>query len=89
MTTKTKTLERLDKKHLWHPFTQMSEWDAQDQIIIERGKGNYLIDASGRRYIDGVSSMWVNVHGHGKKEIDAAIAGQLRKIAHSTLLGLG
>lgn len=89
MTTKTKTLEQLDKRHLWHPFTQMSEWDAQDQIIIERGKGNYLIDTNGRRYIDGVSSMWVNVHGHRKKEIDAAIAGQLRKIAHSTLLGLG
>lgn len=84
-----KRLEKLDKRYVWHPFTQMMEWEAEDQLIIERGDGNYLIDTDGRRYIDGVSSMWVNVHGHRKKEIDAAVKAQLGKIAHSTLLGLG
>ncbi|MEK6759232.1 MAG: adenosylmethionine--8-amino-7-oxononanoate transaminase [Deltaproteobacteria bacterium] len=89
MAAEKKRLERLDKKYVWHPFTQMSEWESEDQLIIERGKGNYLIDTDGNRYIDGVSSMWVNVHGHGKKEINAAVNAQLKKIAHSTLLGLG
>lgn len=89
MTAGKKRLEKLDKRYVWHPFTQMTEWEAADQLIIESGKGNYLIDTDGRRYIDGVSSMWVNVHGHGKKEIDGAINAQLKKIAHSTLLGLG
>ncbi len=88
MRTEKKRLEKLDKRYVWHPFTQMSEWESEDQIVIESGKGNYLIDTDGRRYIDGVSSMWVNVHGHRKKEIDSAINAQLKKIAHSTLLGL-
>ncbi|MBI5586863.1 MAG: adenosylmethionine--8-amino-7-oxononanoate transaminase [Deltaproteobacteria bacterium] len=89
MTPKTKRLISLDKKHLWHPFTQMKEWAESDPLIIERGKGNYLIDTEGRRYLDGVSSLWVTVHGHRKKEIDSAVKKQLSKIAHSTLLGLG
>lgn len=84
-----KILETLDKKHLWHPFTQMREWEKETSIIIERGCGNYLIDVNGRKYLDGVSSLWVNVHGHRKKEIDAAIKAQIGKISHSTLLGLG
>lgn len=86
---KTSILANLDKKFLWHPFTQMKEWRAQDNLIIERGKGNYLIDTNGREYIDGVSSLWVNIHGHRKKEIDTAIKKQIDKISHSTLLGLG
>lgn len=89
MTSRTKKLISLDKKHVWHPFTQMREWEESTPLIIERGRGNYLIDTEGRRYLDGVSSMWVTVHGHGKKEIDSAIKAQLDKIAHSTLLGLG
>jgi adenosylmethionine-8-amino-7-oxononanoate aminotransferase len=76
-----------DKRYVWHPFTQMSEWT--DPLIIARGEGNYLIDTDGRRYLDGVSSLWVNVHGHHRKEIDDAVRAQLDKIAHSTLLGLG
>jgi adenosylmethionine-8-amino-7-oxononanoate aminotransferase len=87
-TAKTKRLRRLDRLHVWHPFTQMREWGAADPLIIERGEGNYLIDTEGRRYLDGVSSLWVNVHGHRKKEIDGAVRKQLDKIAHSTLLGL-
>lgn len=84
---KNSRLKILDKKYLWHPFTQMREWDAP--LIIERGDGNYLIDTDGRKYLDVVSSLWVNVHGHRKKEIDNAIKKQIDKISHSTLLGLG
>ena len=86
---RNKKLEILDKKHLWHPFTQMREWEKETLLIIERGKGNYLIDTHGRKYLDGVSSLWVNVHGHRKREIDNAIKAQIDKISHSTLLGLG
>ncbi|MBI5234507.1 MAG: adenosylmethionine--8-amino-7-oxononanoate transaminase [Deltaproteobacteria bacterium] len=82
-------LKKRDKALIWHPFTQMKEWLSSDPLIIERAKGNYLIDTEGRRYLDGVSSLWVNVHGHRKKEIDRAIIAQLKKVAHSTLLGLG
>ena len=88
---KTKHVERLqawDKKYVWHPFTQMKEWSEGGVVVIDKGRGNVLIDAEGRRYIDGVSSLWCNVHGHRVKKIDAAIRGQLDKIAHSTFLGL-
>ncbi|MEM9493855.1 MAG: adenosylmethionine--8-amino-7-oxononanoate transaminase, partial [Myxococcota bacterium] len=78
----------MDKSHVWHPFTQMMEWNEDVPLVIERGEGNYLIDSEGRRYLDGVSSLWVNLHGHGRPEINAAIADQLAKIAHSTMLGL-
>ena len=79
----------LDKQYLWHPFTQMADWLESEPVIIERGEGFYLIDTEGRRYIDGVSSLWCNVHGHRVKAIDEAIVDQLGRIAHSTLLGLG
>ncbi|MBI3933117.1 MAG: adenosylmethionine--8-amino-7-oxononanoate transaminase [Acidobacteria bacterium] len=77
-----------DHAYLWHPFTQMKEWMAEDPLIIERAEGNYLIDTAGKRYFDGVSSLWCNVHGHGRKEIVAAISEQAAKVAHSTMLGL-
>lgn len=79
---------QMDKTYVWHPFTQMHEWIQSDPLVIEAAEGNYLIDTHGRRYLDGVSSLWVNVHGHRKKEIDRAIIEQLSKVAHSTLLGL-
>jgi adenosylmethionine-8-amino-7-oxononanoate aminotransferase len=81
-------LEKLDKKYLWHPFTQMQDWLKDPQIIVESGRGSMLADIRGKKYIDGVSSLWVTVHGHRKKEIDRAVSTQLGKIAHSTLLGL-
>lgn len=81
-------LEDKDKKFIWHPFTQMKDYCAEDPLIIEKGNGVYLYDIYGRKYIDGVSSLWLTVHGHRKKELDDAIRSQLRKIAHSTLLGL-
>jgi len=83
-----KQLERQDKKYLWHPFTQMREWAEETPIIITEGHGSFLKDISGRWYLDGVSSVWVTVHGHRKKEIDDAIKEQIDKISHSTLLGL-
>jgi len=81
-------LKRLDHTFLWHPFTQMKEWMAEDPCIIAEGDGHYLIDIHGRKYLDGVSSLWCNVHGHRKKELDDAIRAQLDLIAHSTFLGL-
>ena len=83
-----KRLEEWDKKYIWHPFTQMKEWVSESNLIIEKGKGSYLYDIHGNRYLDGVSSLWVTVHGHRKREIDNAIKEQLGKVAHSTLLGL-
>jgi adenosylmethionine-8-amino-7-oxononanoate aminotransferase len=82
------TFEELDRGYLWHPFTPMREWLAEPPLVIERADGNELIDTEGRRYLDGVSSLWVNVHGHAHPAINAAIAEQLAKVAHSTLLGL-
>jgi adenosylmethionine-8-amino-7-oxononanoate aminotransferase len=81
-------LKRLDHTYLWHPFTQMREWMGEEPCIISDGDGHYLIDVYGRRYLDGVSSLWCNVHGHRKKELDDAIKAQLDCIAHSTFLGL-
>ncbi|TAN45730.1 MAG: adenosylmethionine--8-amino-7-oxononanoate transaminase [Nitrospirae bacterium] len=77
-----------DKKFIWHPFTQMKGWAEEKPIIIKEGRGCFLKESSGRWYLDAVSSLWVNIHGHRKKEIDDAIIAQLGSIAHSTLLGL-
>ncbi len=77
-----------DRKVLWHPFTQQQAWEEEDFPVIESAEGVYLVDIEGNRYIDGVSSLWCNVHGHGKKQIDDAIRAQLEKMAHSTFLGL-
>jgi len=83
-----KRLQKLDKKYLWHPFTQMTEWQQGNPLIITEGRGSYLKDILGKWYIDGVSSLWVSVHGHRKREIDEAIKDQVNRISHSTLLGL-
>ena len=77
-----------DQRHLWHPFTQMSEWLDGRPLVIERGEGNTLIDTEGNRYLDGISSMWVNLHGHDHPDIRRAVHAQLDRLAHSTLLGL-
>ena len=81
-------LARADRACLWHPFTPMQLWMDAEPVIIERGEGFRLVDTDGRHYIDGVSSLWCNVHGHCVKELDDAVRAQLDKIAHSTLLGL-
>ncbi|MDP6505614.1 MAG: aminotransferase class III-fold pyridoxal phosphate-dependent enzyme, partial [Planctomycetota bacterium] len=78
----------LDKQFVWHPFTQMQDWMEDDVLIIESGRGVMLRDTEGREYIDGVSSLWCNVHGHQHPRLNQAIREQLDKVAHSTLLGL-
>ncbi|OQA41460.1 MAG: L-Lysine-8-amino-7-oxononanoate aminotransferase [Candidatus Omnitrophica bacterium ADurb.Bin314] len=77
-----------DRKHIWHPFTQMRDWQEEEFPVIEKGAGCYLIDVDGRRYLDGVSSLWCNVFGHRVPAIDKAVKRQLGKIAHTTFLGL-
>lgn len=81
-------LKRLDHEYTWHPFTQMQEWMAEEPCIIDRGQGHYLIDVQGRKYLDGVSSLWCNLFGHRREELDRALKEQLNRIAHSTFLGL-
>src|SRR5437016_13147018 len=81
-------LRALDHQHIWHPFTPMSLWNAADPLVIVAAEGMHLIDSDGNRYLDGVSSLWCNVHGHRVKETDDAIVAQLHKIAHTTMLGL-
>ncbi|HHN65288.1 MAG TPA: adenosylmethionine--8-amino-7-oxononanoate transaminase [Nitrospirae bacterium] len=87
--SRNRSLEEADRRYIWHPFTQMKEWVESEPVIIEEGRGVFLKDIYGRWYIDGVASIWVNVHGHRRREIDEAIKAQLDRIAHSTLLGLG
>jgi adenosylmethionine---8-amino-7-oxononanoate aminotransferase len=77
-----------DRRHVWHPFTQQRGWEREGQLIIQSAEGTDLIDVEGRRYIDGVSSLWCNVHGHRHPRIDAAVRDQLDKVAHTTMLGL-
>ena len=81
-------LWRTDHRHLWHPFTQMSDWLREEPLIVDAAEGPWLVDTLGNRYLDGVSSLWCNVHGHRVPEIDRAVAEQLGRVAHSTLLGL-
>ena len=83
-----KVLAAADKRFIWHPFTPMQEWEKGEPLIIEAAKGSYLRDISGRAYLDGVSSLWTNIHGHRRREIDRAILRQVRQVSHSTLLGL-
>lgn len=80
-------LEELDKKYIWHPFTQMKDWLEETPVIISEGRDCFIRDIYGNWYLDGVSSLWVNIFGHRKKEIDDAIKEQLDRISHSTLLG--
>ena len=84
----TGDLRKLDQAHIWHPFTPMTVWLDDEPLVIERGEGCELIDTEGNRYLDGVSSLWVNVHGHGHPTIDRAVQEQLGRLAHSTFLGL-
>jgi adenosylmethionine-8-amino-7-oxononanoate aminotransferase len=81
-------LAQLDRRYIWHPFTQMQEWMQRDPIVITRGKGAVLWDAHGHEYLDANSSIWTNLHGHNQPKINAAIQRQLKQIAHSSALGL-
>ena len=77
-----------DKRYVWHPYTQMKDWKKWDNRVIVGGKGFYLIDNEGRKYLDGIASMWSNVWGHGRREIVCKMSEQLRTLQHSTLFGL-
>src|SRR5262245_66226540 len=81
-------LAAADRAYLWHPFTQQRGWVDEHPVIVDRAEGTDLIDVEGNRYIDGVSSLWCNVHGHTHPKIDAAVRDQLDRMAHSTMLGL-
>ena len=85
----TEELVAADQRHVWHPFTQQQGWGEEPALVVDRAQGTNLYDSDGNVYIDGVSSLWCNVHGHRHPAIDAAIqrsAGQ--RVAHSTMLGL-
>ena len=84
----TAQLRDLDRRHVWHPFTPMKLWLESDPLVIVAAEGMHLIDSDGNRYLEGVSSLWCNVHGHRVPEIDRAIQDQLGKVAHTTMLGL-
>lgn len=79
----------LDKRLLWHPFTQMQDWEKDDPLVIARTEGFYLYDCEGNRYIDGHSSLWVNIHGHCHPRFVEVLSQGVRTLDHSTLLGLG
>jgi len=79
-------LQHADRFHHWHGFTQMAGYES---LLIERGEGSWLIDSQGRRLLDGVSSLWCNVHGHNHPQINAAIVDQLSRVAHVTSIGMG
>ena len=81
------TLKKWDKEYFWHPFTQMKVYAEEDNLIFERGEGVYLYDIDGNKYIDAISSLWCNVHGHNHPYLNNALVSQLCKVAHTTTLG--
>jgi adenosylmethionine-8-amino-7-oxononanoate aminotransferase len=80
-------LARLDRRHVWHPFTQMRDWNRREPIVIVEGRGSLLRDAYGCEYLDANSSIWTNLHGHGHRGINGAMRRQLDRVAHSSALG--
>jgi adenosylmethionine-8-amino-7-oxononanoate aminotransferase len=88
LTSRRQALIGADRRSLWHPFTQADEWAGYEPLVVERAEGFWLVDVDGRRYLDGVSSLWCNVHGHGHPRIVRAVEEQLHRVAHSTLLGM-
>lgn len=85
---RTADLVARDAASIWHPFTQQSIWLADEPIVVDHASGMYFTDTDGNRYLDGVSSLWVNVHGHARPEINDAITAQLQRLDHTTFLGL-
>ncbi|HEX3730961.1 MAG TPA: adenosylmethionine--8-amino-7-oxononanoate transaminase [Opitutaceae bacterium] len=86
--TATDAVIEADRRHVWHPFTQMREYGETPPLAIASGRGGWLTDTEGRRYLDGNASIWTNVHGHNDPDLNAALRGQLDRLAHSTMLGL-
>jgi adenosylmethionine-8-amino-7-oxononanoate aminotransferase len=81
-------LAQLDQQYVWHPFTQMRDWMRAEPIVIASARGAVLRDVRGREFLDANSSIWTNLHGHNHPKINAAISRQLKKVAHTSALGL-
>src|SRR5262245_7646153 len=82
------SLRNVDKELVWHPYTQMRDWKKWDNRVVIKGEGFYLFDNLGRKYLDGIASMWCNVWGHGQNHVVYAMMNQLKSLQHSTLFGL-
>lgn len=82
------SLRSADKEFVWHPYTQMRDWEKWNNRVIVKGEGFYLVDSEGRKYLDGIASMWCNVWGHGQNKVVEAMVEQLKNLQHSTLFGL-
>jgi adenosylmethionine---8-amino-7-oxononanoate aminotransferase len=89
MSLETDALIQFDKAHVWHPFTQMAEWiePEHEPVVLTSGRGAWLEDSRGRRYLDGNASIWTNVHGHNHPVLNRAISEQLERVAHTSFLG--
>ena len=88
MDDRTRDLAAADHRYVWHPFTQQRQWVEEDPLIVERGEGCRLLATDGRWYLDGNSSLWVNLWGHDRPELLAALHGQVDALPHATFLGL-
>jgi adenosylmethionine-8-amino-7-oxononanoate aminotransferase len=88
MDQRTRDLIELDHRHVWHPFTQQQLWEQEEPLVVERGEGCWLVATDGRRYLDGNSSLWVNLWGHDRAELVEAIRAQAATLPHATFLGL-
>jgi adenosylmethionine---8-amino-7-oxononanoate aminotransferase len=84
-----KTVSFLDKRYVWHPYTQMQVWNKQENVVITHGQGFYLVSGNGKKYLDGIANMWCSVWGYGSNPVIDAITKQFHKLPHSTLFGLG
>ncbi len=88
MDERTRTLIDLDRRAVWHPFTAQARWEEEDPLVVERGEGCWLTTTDGRRFLDGNSSLWVDLWGHDRPELVAAIQAQAAALPHATFLGL-
>ena len=80
-------IAQLDRRFVWHPFTQMRDWMRREPIVLESGKGALLRDLNGREYLDANASIWTNLHGHNHPAINRALRRQLDRVAHVSALG--
>jgi len=88
MTSPYSRARQADRRHVWHPFTQMQDWLAQEPVLITSGQGAWLHDDRGRRYLDGNSSIWTNLHGHRHPRLNDALRTQADQLDHASFLGL-
>ncbi|WP_128895183.1 adenosylmethionine--8-amino-7-oxononanoate transaminase [Longirhabdus pacifica] len=81
-------LLKKDRQYVWHPFTQMKDYEERDHLLIEKAEGVFLFDADGNKYYDSVSSWWTNIHGHNHPRIQKAIEQQIQKMDHVMFSGM-